>query len=56
MDLQEDFYIIVVNCVFPSYEGLAIRVEDNVLITENGCEILNRNTPQSVEDITNLFS
>ena len=31
--------------------GIGFRLEDNCLITENGCENLSAVTPRSIEDI-----
>lgn len=33
------------------YRGIAIRVEDNVVITENGCTLLSALAPTSIEEI-----
>ena len=31
--------------------GIGFRVEDNCLVTENGCENLSRDIPRTIEDI-----
>ncbi len=35
--------------------GIGFRLEDNCLITENGCENLSAVTPRSIEDIENVM-
>ena len=32
-------------------EGLGIRIEDDLLITDDGCEVLSIEIPKSIEDI-----
>lgn len=45
------------NPMAPShYHGLGIRIEDDVLVTENGPEVLTRNCPKEVGDIETLAS
>jgi Xaa-Pro aminopeptidase len=34
--------------------GIAVRIEDDVLVTEDGCEILTRGLPTSVSEIEEL--
>ena len=36
--------------------GEGVRIEDNILMTEQGCENLSRQIPRSVEDIEALMS
>lgn len=33
------------------YAGIGVRIEDDVLVTETGCEILTRDAPKTVRDI-----
>ena len=32
--------------------GTGIRLEDDVLLTESGCEVLNRDCPETIDNIT----
>lgn len=36
-------------------ENLGIRIEDDVLVTETGCEILSKGAPVTIEEIENLM-
>ena len=35
--------------------GTAIRIEDNVIVTEHGCEIINKDCPETVKEISALM-
>ena len=37
-------------------QSIGIRIEDNLLVTKNGCENLSRNIPKTIEDIQSIMS
>ena len=36
--------------------GVAVRIEDDVLITSEGPQVLNKGTPQTVEEISAIIN
>ena len=33
------------------FKGIGIRIEDDILITDSGCEVLTKNIPKEIEEI-----
>jgi Xaa-Pro aminopeptidase len=49
---------IFLEAVMPAvekYAGIGIRIEDDVLVTESGCEVLSRKVPKEIEEIEELM-
>ena len=41
---------------FCRFKGIGIRIEDNLLITADGVEILNKNCPKEIDEIEKIIS
>ena len=38
------------------WQGIGIRIEDDVVVTEDGCEVLTADAPKSIDDIESLMA
>lgn len=53
--IEPGFYVQPGDSETPSeYQGIGIRIEDDVLITANGCEVLTKDVPKTRADIEKL--
>lgn len=53
--LQPGMVITVEPGLYIDDEDLGIRIEDDVLITENGCEVLSKDIIKTVEEIESFM-
>ena len=37
------------------YRGFASRVEDDILITDHGCEVLSQTCPKEIDDLYSIL-
>lgn len=54
--LEPGMVITVEPGVYLPEEGIGIRIEDNVLVTETGCEVLSAALPKEVDEIEELLA
>lgn len=40
----------------PEYLGIGVRIEDNILVTESGCEVLTAAVPKTIDEIETLMA
>ena len=49
--LQPGMIVTIEPGIYIPEENLGVRIEDIVLITDDGCEVLSRRLPRTVEDV-----
>jgi Xaa-Pro aminopeptidase len=54
--LKEGMVFAIEPALYYPEKALGIRVEDTVLITRDGCEVLTRDVPKEIEDIEKLLA
>ncbi|MDE0466337.1 MAG: aminopeptidase P N-terminal domain-containing protein [Candidatus Poribacteria bacterium] len=42
--------------VLPAYLGIGVRIEDDILVTETGCEVLTSGVPKEIDEVEDLIN
>ena len=53
--LEEGMVFAIEPGVYYPEKGLGIRIEDTILITADGCEVLTKDVPKEIEDVERLM-
>ncbi|WP_342804991.1 Xaa-Pro aminopeptidase [Alteromonas sp. M12] len=56
MTVEPGLYVSETAEVDPKWKGIGIRIEDNIVITEDGYEVLTDKVPKTIADIENLMA
>ncbi len=54
--LKEGMVFAIEPALYYPEKGFGIRVEDTVLVTRDGCEVLSKDVPKEIEDIEKLLA
>ncbi|MEP6923884.1 MAG: aminopeptidase P family protein, partial [Pyrinomonadaceae bacterium] len=53
---ENEKFIAAVRPAFEKYKNIGVRIEDDLLVTETGCEWLTKNLPRTIDDIENMIA
>ena len=54
--IEPGIYINAQNKSVPEkYRGIGIRIEDDVVITSTGCEVLSKTSPKTIEELESVL-
>jgi len=55
--IEPGIYIAADNTrVAKKWRGIGVRIEDDVVVTETGCDVLTKDVPKRAEDIEKLMA
>jgi len=56
LTVEPGLYFMPGDDVDPRFSGIGIRIEDDALVTKNGCDILTADVPKSIDEIEALMA
>ena len=54
--LQEGMVFAIEPALYYPEKNIGVRIEDTVLITEDGCEVLTRDVPKEIDEVEKLLA
>jgi len=55
LTIEPGIYVRPAGGVPPQFHDIGIRIEDDALVTESGCELISRGVPVKAEEIEALM-
>ena len=56
LTVEPGLYIAAADDIDPRWHGIGVRIEDDVLVRDDGCEILTGGVPREIEEIERLMA
>ena len=54
--LKEGMVFAIEPALYYPDKAIGVRIEDTVLVTKDGCEVLTKDVPKEIEDIEKLLA
>ena len=54
--LKEGMVIAIEPAIYDYEKNICLRIEDTVLITKDGCEVLTKDVPKEIDEIEALMT
>lgn len=53
--IEPGFYVLFDEMVSKNTAGIGVRIEDDVLVTANGCDVLTAGVPKEVDEMCSII-
>jgi len=55
LTVEPGLYISAASDIPEGFHNIGIRIEDDVLVTRNGCDVLTQDAPKAIDEIEALM-